>query len=64
MEILTFFSGNFAANALPRRAEKVLFPTPPFPDKIKTLYFTSERRSLTKAIPGSGPSGIPKEKKL
>ena len=38
----------------------VLFPTPPLPDNMSNLFFTSERRFLTNSIDGSGTFASPK----
>lgn len=35
----------------------MLFPTPPFPDKMRTLCFMPERRAVMRGMSGSGPLG-------
>lgn len=47
---LTFLSDCEAANCLANKAVTVLFPTPPFPDKITILFLTFARRFVTAFI--------------
>ena len=49
--ILTLHSVSKAAKALARRAVKVLFPTPPFPDKTRILCLTEASRLWTSCTP-------------
>lgn len=48
-------SSSFFASERASREETVDLPTPPFPDKITTLFFTSCRQLAILATSGSGP---------
>lgn len=50
---LTFLSTLSSAKAREMREVIVLFPTPPFPERTRILYFTEERFAVTRANPGS-----------
>lgn len=54
-----FFSGFRSAMARASIDVTVLLPTPPFPDRINSLFFTSANRSFTSSMAGSGPFVAP-----
>lgn len=59
IKTLTFISALRNARVLLSKAVTVLFPTPPFPDKIRILFLTSPNLFFTSSIPGSGPFVTP-----
>ena len=52
----TVLSG-FEAKACASNEVKVDLPTPPLPERIKTLCFMPARRAVMRGISGSGPLG-------
>lgn len=47
----------FVAKAYASNDVNVLFPTPPLPDKIRTLCLMPDRRAVITGMSGSGPLG-------